>query len=519
VGDSSSSLETSARARIGQWLRGKYRLDHVLGVGGMASVYSVTHRNGRRFALKMLHAELSVRPDVRKRFLREGYIANVVDHPGAVAVLDDDVTEDGAAFLVMELLDGETVDAMLVRDGRLPEGAVLALAAETLDVLAAAHAKNVVHRDIKPANVFVTRGGEVKVLDFGIARLRAAESSSATSTGIALGTPAFMSPEQALGRDVDGRSDVFSVGAMMFTLLTGQYVHEGEAGQELMVRAATEPARPIASMSRDVSPAVAAIVDRALAFSALDRWPTATEMRNEVRAAYSTLHGSQSQRARLAAQVVGTRPTTIVGTQPSDPHDVTAIAAGSDSAELPTPRLSPAHLLPPTQATATASPNELLTGAGVASETLEPREPLPDVPRRRTRLAWMAMAAGLVVVMGTVVLVRVGGAPGAPATGSAGSAAPTLSQGTATAAAAVPAPASAIPTPAPANPGPGDAPSAVAAPSPVPDAMASSAESGSPVAPRRAWPPVAPRTSPPASAGARPLPTPPPTVSIDPLAP
>src|SRR5262249_24681544 len=158
--------------------------------------------NGRRFALKMLHPELSIRRDIRKRFLREGYIANAVDHAGAVAVLDDDVTEDGAAFLVMELLDGQTADAILARTGRVPERAVLALAWEPLDVLASAHAKKVVHRDIQPANLFVTRAGEIKVLDFGIARLRAAESSSATSSGIAMGTPAFMSPEQALGREI-----------------------------------------------------------------------------------------------------------------------------------------------------------------------------------------------------------------------------------------------------------------------------------------------------------------------------
>jgi serine/threonine-protein kinase len=398
VVDSSADLDVRARSRVGSWLRDKYRLDRVLGVGGMATVYSVTHRNGRRFALKMLHAEHSLRKDVRKRFLREGYIANVVDHPGAVAVLDDDVAEDGSAFLVMELLDGDTVDGILARDGKLAESVVLALAAETLDVLAAAHERNVVHRDIKPANVFVTRTGEVKVLDFGIARLRAAESASATGTGMALGTPAFMSPEQAMGKEADARSDVFSVGAMMFTLLAGAYVHEGEVGQELMVRAATEPARPLVSLVPGVSPSVAAIVDKALAFSPLDRWQTASEMRGEVRQVYSTLHASESPRARLAQLVARERAITVIGPSSgrSDPHGPT-LAAPTTTHE------DPAH---PGRAP--------LTAGGVATETPEPATPAARTAMtRRAQMGWIVLAAVGGAVLGALLLVKVGGGPAA----------------------------------------------------------------------------------------------------------
>jgi serine/threonine protein kinase len=516
VGESSSSLETSARARLGQWLREKYRLDGVLGVGGMASVYVVTHRNGRRFALKMLHTELSVRHDVRRRFLREGYIANVVDHPGAVAVLDDDVTEDGAAFLVMELLDGETVDAILERDGKLPEGAVLALAAETLDVLAAAHARNVVHRDIKPANLFVTRSGEVKVLDFGIARLRAAESSSATSTGLALGTPAFMSPEQALGREIDGRSDVFSVGAMMFTLLTGQYVHQGEAGQELMVRAATEPARPLVALAPDVSAATAALVDRALAFSALDRWQTASEMRNEVRSAYSESHGSATQRARLAGLVTRAGPTTFVGVQPSSPNDPTAVAPGADSNEQPTPRMAPKHLVPVTQMAGVAPPREPLTVAGVASEAGEALGADLALPRaRRSPLVWAGIATLAAVTVGVLLLVKLV-APTTPA--SAAATAPSATSAPATHAQSVTSPQATAATAEPLEP-------RAAAPATASVAAASVDAQADPQAAVAATPAPSPaRRSPPAGARAtatpaRPAPTPTATVSIDPLAP
>ena len=195
-------IEQRARTRIGTTLNGKYRLDRLIGVGGMASVYAATHRNNKRVAVKVLHAELSVLEEVRTRFMREGYVANTVEHPGAVAVLDDDAAEDGAAaFLVMELLEGETLaEACDRQGGKLPARAVLAVAYQVLEVLAAADAKGIVHRDIKPSNLFLTRTGHVKVLDFGVARMREVGSEHATMSGLALGTPAFMAPEQALGK-------------------------------------------------------------------------------------------------------------------------------------------------------------------------------------------------------------------------------------------------------------------------------------------------------------------------------
>ncbi len=203
-------VEERARARVGQTLNGKYRLDRLLGIGGMASVYAATHRNKKRVAVKMLHPELSVHEGLRSRFMREGYVANTVEHPGAVAVLDDDVAADGSAFLVMELLEGATLDDLCDRQGgRLPLGQVMAVAEQLLDVLAAADAKHIVHRDIKPSNVFVTRQGQIKVLDFGVARLRDTDGAHATHSGMALGTPAFMAPEQALGRseEIIARAD------------------------------------------------------------------------------------------------------------------------------------------------------------------------------------------------------------------------------------------------------------------------------------------------------------------------
>jgi serine/threonine protein kinase len=276
-----------AQARVGQVLKAKWHLDAVLGIGGMATVYAATHRNRSRAAIKMLHPEVSISQDVTARFLREGYVGNAVVHPGTVKVLDDDITEDGAPFLVMELLEGESLGARLDRDGPLAPLEVAQIAYQLVDVLAAAHAAHIVHRDLKPDNVFLTLDGRVKVLDFGIARLRAAahESSASTQAGALLGTPAFMAPEQALGRwkEVDERTDIWAVGATLFTLLTGRFVHEAEAVQEQLVLAATSKAKPVRSLAPATPPWLAEIVDRALSFGRDMRFADARTMQVALR--------------------------------------------------------------------------------------------------------------------------------------------------------------------------------------------------------------------------------------------
>ncbi|MDB4997467.1 MAG: uncharacterized protein JWM74_4899, partial [Myxococcaceae bacterium] len=161
----------SEATKIGSLIQDKWRIDKRLGAGGTATVFAATHRNGYRVALKMLHPEMASNEDILARFLREGYLANAVDHPGVTRVLDDGKTEDGHVFLVVELLEGESLEARARRHGgKLPLGESLWFLDQMLDVLAAAHAQGVVHRDIKPENVFLTKDGVVKLLDFGLAR-------------------------------------------------------------------------------------------------------------------------------------------------------------------------------------------------------------------------------------------------------------------------------------------------------------------------------------------------------------
>jgi serine/threonine-protein kinase len=255
----------------------------------MASVWAARHRNGKRVAIKLLHPELTRDEYVRRRFLREGYVANKVKHPNVVTILDDD--DDGEmVFLVMELLEGETLNERWKRsDKRLGLRFVLRVANEVLDVLVAAHAEGIIHRDIKPANVFVTTADELKVLDFGIARLHEGPSGTGHTTrlGAMMGSPSFMSPEQARARweFVDARTDLWALGAMMFALLSGKTVHEGRNAAEVLIATATKTARSLHVVWPEAPDVVTGIVDRALAFERTERWQDARAMQTAVRRA------------------------------------------------------------------------------------------------------------------------------------------------------------------------------------------------------------------------------------------
>jgi serine/threonine protein kinase len=327
----SSRTLVVAGDRVGSTVKDKWRLEALLGAGGMASVYSAVHRNGRRVAIKVLHPELSASPGIVARFLREGYLANRVGHPNAVAVLDDDRTDDGAVFLVMELLEGHSLERYAQAGGdRLAPADVLRMVDETLAVLAAAHARGIVHRDIKPANLFLTEQGHVKVLDFGIARLAESTGAPRTITGSVIGTPSFMPPEQARGRWelVDGRTDVWAVGATAFALLTGDRPRHGQTVQEELLLAMTQPLPPLASVLPGIAPDLVAVVDRAVAFDRAERWPDAMTMRR----ALAALWGGATLEAC---------PPSAAAPQPSDG----------------TPRIAPAAVAPLDGPVTTARPS------------------------------------------------------------------------------------------------------------------------------------------------------------------
>jgi serine/threonine-protein kinase len=314
------AIVARAQARVGGVLQQKWRLDQLIGLGGMAAIYAATNRYGKRAAVKILFPEYSADETTRARFLREGYAANAVQHRGVVQVLDDDIDESGSAYLVMELLEGVTLEALFERNGnRMSPQEVVRYMDQLLDVLARAHARGIVHRDIKPDNLFLTRSGVLKVLDFGIARIQVDERGKKTTGGgnLVLGTPAFMSPEQARARGdlVDGRTDLWSVGATMYYLLSGRFVHEAPTAAEIVIKAATEPAQPLAQVTRNVPPALCAVVDRALALAKERRWPDAQTMRGALRACGASL-GLSDMRAALRAEPEPQEPDTLSGSGP-----------------------------------------------------------------------------------------------------------------------------------------------------------------------------------------------------------
>jgi len=277
---------------VGRVLGGKWRLDGLIGMGGMASVYAATHRNGRRAAIKLLSPEYSRVAQVRDRFLREGYVANHIGHPGVVTILDDDVMENGQVFLVMELLEGESF-LERINQRSLSAAQIVFIGQQVLEPLGTAHRRGIIHRDIKPGNIFVCRDGRVKVLDFGLARVLEGSDLEPTRDGLVLGTVPYLSPEAARAkRDlVDWRSDLYGVGAMLFYALSGHYVHEGNSQIDMLMVTIKQPARSLATVAPSLPPKVVELVDRALKYDPAERWQCAEDMAAAAQAAFQELTG------------------------------------------------------------------------------------------------------------------------------------------------------------------------------------------------------------------------------------
>lgn len=396
-------------SRIGTTLRGKWKIERLLGTGGFASVYAATHRAGKRVAIKVLHAALGASEEVRRRFLKEAYAANAVGHPAVVGVSDDDVAEDGAPFLVMDLLEGETVEARRKNaGGRLGADSVLHIAEEALGALIAAHGKGIVHRDLKPENLFLTSDGQVKVLDFGIARFREpGDESTSTATGLTMGSPAFMAPEQAHGRwsEVDARTDLYAMGATMFVLLSGRLVHGKRNLHEALIDAATKPAPSLGSVAPEVPAAVVAVVDRALAFEKEKRWPDALAMREAVRAAKGAPASATSTMPLGAAPVLGVGAPSFAVTGSSS---AAGVSLGSS--------FDPAAMTAPLPAVTTARGNTEIPsfGAPVGSPVISaPPVVSTRAPAVRSRNVGALAVAGVlgVGVVGALVWMGVRGTP------------------------------------------------------------------------------------------------------------
>jgi serine/threonine protein kinase len=338
-----------AHGLVGVTLDGRYRLDAVLGEGGMGSVFRATQlAMDRKVAVKLLKPHLTGDQAALQRFAREARATFRVDSPHAVKILDFGVTPVGDYYMVLEYLDGRTVHRELEIDGPFAPARVAHVARQALHALAAAHARGLIHRDVKPDNLLLMRVGSdpdyTKILDFGVAKLMQGAASdrsqlALTAAGMVFGTPEFMSPEQACGQELDARSDLYSLAATMFVMLTGSPLFEGKTAIELLTHQARTPAPHLAMARPELAayPELDDLLQRCLAKHRQQRPGSAAEM-----AALLEQLGPTLTRKAAAAP-----PPVAVGQAPTPPaayhassyfhalHDAEAAEAGSPSAILP----------------------------------------------------------------------------------------------------------------------------------------------------------------------------------------
>jgi len=278
---------------VGRLVHGRYRILRQLGQGGMGSVYLAEQEGiGQQVAMKFLNSGLSLDPDVARRFLNEAKSYARVAHPNAVTLHDFGQDEEGTLYISMEYVEGDDLKRVLANAGRLALHEATDIILQVADVLAYAHARQVVHRDLKPENIMVRqgmRGWHVKVLDFGIARI-CDGATRLTVQGAVAGTPRYMPPEQAMGLDVDSRADIYAVGVVLFELLTGQQPFDGMTVTEIMQKQVNQPMPHLQDVAPDLQlPAIDAVIQKATAKKRVERYATMEAFATDLSNALPTL--------------------------------------------------------------------------------------------------------------------------------------------------------------------------------------------------------------------------------------
>ena len=315
-------LSDSNQAWLGKIVDNRYRVIEVIGRGGMGVVYRVQHvRMGKIAAMKVLHRDLATDPEVVQRFEREAAAVSKLHHPHTVQVFDFG-TAQGALYLIMELVRGQDLAHIIDRDGPLPWSRAAPLLAQICGALQEAHELGIVHRDLKPENVLITRttGGRdyAKVLDFGLAKLeRRAPQAPATDRQQIVGTPYFMSPEQIRGEDVDARSDLYSFGALMFELLTGQHLFTGSTAVGVLTKHLTSaPDAPsMRAPQMGIDPRVDRLCAKCLAKAPDERWKSAAQLAEAVEEVYAETVGYATGSGSTRPAATGSRLAIAPGDQ------------------------------------------------------------------------------------------------------------------------------------------------------------------------------------------------------------
>ncbi|MFO0684251.1 MAG: serine/threonine-protein kinase [Sandaracinus sp.] len=346
---------TEPSERVGQVLLGKLRVVRQLGGGGMGEVYEVEHLlTHHRRALKIVRGDLAKQPRYVERLLREASIAGRLATPFVVETLDAGRLDDGSAYVLMELLQGRTLHEVLQLDPKLPQQRVANILAQVCEGMAVAHTAGVVHRDLKPENVFLLESADgeerVKILDFGISKIEslvAAPATRLTREGTLIGTPFYMSPEQAAGREVDARADIWAIGVIAYEALTGRVPFDGSTVGEVMMLIASSNYAPLLYRRPDVDPKLAAVVDRALRPDPRDRYPDAEEMRRDLVRFASHEHAA---RARTLPETAPAGSPSTLPPPPPSPTPSSSVRKSDPSrpaVDPRTPATTPVSQRPP----------------------------------------------------------------------------------------------------------------------------------------------------------------------------
>jgi hypothetical protein len=416
---------------LGAVVADRYHVIKKLGAGGMGTVYLAEHvKMGRKSALKVMHPGMNADPDAIARFNREASNAARLSHPNICGIYDFGETADGLIYLAMEFIEGRALSDVIAADGSLPPARAARIVHQVADALQVAHDAGIVHRDLKPDNVMIatSRDGSdlVKVVDFGIAKASSSDAQKVTRTGLIVGTPEYMSPEQLAGDTLDGRSDIYALGLVAFNCLTGALPFRSESAQEAMIMRLTDRPRTLAEIRPDVAwpNALQAVLEQSLARDAEDRYQSAAQFGRE-----------------FAAAATGTAPALA-------PPPAPARGAAGETAPM-------AAALPKTRV---AGPHEASPAPVVAAAS---------APTKRSLALPMVAGIAVVAVIGYVGATQFTNGGDAPTTGAPSSGPQTVAQPTAestsfsssvnpggTAARREPRASAAAPTPSPPAPGP-----------------------------------------------------------------
>ncbi|WP_163998280.1 serine/threonine protein kinase [Pyxidicoccus caerfyrddinensis] len=406
---------------LGRTIASKYRILRRLGQGGMGSVYLAEQLGiGQQVAMKFLNTGLSMDPDVARRFLNEAKSYARVAHPNAVNLHDFGQDEEGTLYICMEYVEGDDLKRLLSNAGRLPVHEAADIILQVADVLAYAHARQVVHRDLKPENVMVRqgmRGWHVKVLDFGIARISDG-APRLTMQGAVAGTPRYMSPEQAMGQDVDSRADIYAVGVVLFELLTGQQPFDGTSVAEIMQKQVHQSMPHLADVVADLQlPAIDAVIQKATAKKRVERYATMEAFASDLSNALPTLTGRSpisgvNPAVKGAADKEDKSNTLLFG----DGSEATLVRGAAvtppvDKGQYNTGRMPPIQL---TQPALTQAPRAAASVSDGFDKTAHTTSPYAPPKRSRTGLV-MGLGVAAVLVAGGVGVVAIRGSGGGAA--------------------------------------------------------------------------------------------------------